>query len=249
MKTIFVTGATTGIGAALAATIPQKGDTVFLQYHANYEGCAELASALRARGVIAHVLQADFAADPDGPAKGLADEIAATVKSLDVLINNAGGIIRRNTVAEAQFDVVAQTVNLNLLAPMMLSTYLSPLLTAAADRTGRADVINITSIAARSGSPTSTPYGAAKAGLENFTRGFAKEVGPKIRVNSVSPGVIETPFHHGITPKDQMDGWLKTTPVGHHGKPEDIAAAVAFVLANNFMSGAVVPVNGGFQMI
>lgn len=249
MKTLLITGATTGIGAALARTIPQSGDTVFLHYHANRERCTALADELKQRGAVAHTVQADFAADPDGAARALADHIAATADRLDVLLNNAGGIITRQTVADADYAITAATINLNLVAPMMLCTYLSPLLSAAAQATGRSDVINISSIAARSGSPTSTPYGAAKAGIENFTRGFAKEVGPGIRVNSVSPGVIDTPFHHDTTPADQMDRWLAATPVGHHGAPEDIAAAVSFVLANSFMSGAVVPVNGGIQMI
>ncbi|HKK47645.1 MAG TPA: SDR family oxidoreductase [Alkalispirochaeta sp.] len=249
MKILLITGATTGIGAALARTIPQAGDTVFLHYHANGERCTALADELKQRGAVAHTVQADFAADPDGAARTLADRMAATADRLDVLINNAGGIIQRQTVAEAEYTNTVATINLNLVAPMMLCTYCSPLLDAAVHATGRADVVNISSIAARSGSPTSTPYGAAKAGLENFTRGFAKEVGPGIRVNTVSPGVIDTPFHHGTTPSEQMDRWLAATPVGHHGTPEAIAAAVGFVLANGFMSGAVVPVNGGIQMI
>ncbi len=249
MKTLLITGATTGIGAALAQTLPQSGDTVFLHYRANQDRCASLADELKHRGVTAYTVQADFAADPDGAARALADHIAATTDHLNVLINNAGGIIQRQTVAEADYATTAATVNLNLLAPMMLCTYLSPLLSSAAQAAGRADVINISSIAARSGSPTSTPYGAAKAGLENFTRGFAKEVGPGIRVNTVSPGVVDTPFHHNTTSSEQMDRWLAATPVGHHGTPEDIAAAVGFILANSFMSGAMVPVNGGIQMI
>ena len=249
MRTVLITGATTGIGGALARTIPHRGDTVFLQYHANRTRCEEIADELHARGATAHLVSADFAADPDGAARAIATEIGAHTDYLNVLINNAGGIIERRTVEDADYEIVAGTINLNLVAPMMLATHVSSLLTSAVDQFGRADVINITSIAARSGSPTSTPYGAAKAGLENFTRGFAKEAGPGIRVNSVSPGVIDTPFHHGTTPAEQMERWLAATPVGHHGKPEDIVAAVAFILANDFMSGAVVPVNGGFQMI
>lgn len=249
MRTILITGATTGIGRAIAQSLPQSGDTVFLHYHANRERCDEIAATLTRKEVRNFTVSADFAADPDAAASTIADAISRETDELHVLVNNAGGIIERRTVADASFDIVMKTINLNLVTPMMLATYLSPFLANAADRTGRGDVINITSIAARTGSPTSTPYGAAKAGLENFTRGFAKEVGPGIRVNSISPGVIDTPFHHGTTPASQMDGWLANTPVGHHGKPEDITAAVRFILENEFMSGAVVPVNGGIQMI
>lgn len=249
MRTILITGATTGIGGGIADAIPEEGDTAFLQYHSNREKCQEIADRLATRDVKAIVLKADFARDPDGAARSIAQAIADETDSLSVLINNAGGIIERRTVAEAEYSIVSATIHLNLVAPMMLATYLSPLLQTAAERNGRADVVNITSIAARTGSPTSTPYGAAKAGLENFTRGFAKEAGPGIRVNSVSPGVIDTPFHHGTTPKQQMDGWLSATPVGHHGEPKDIAGAIRFILENEFMSGAVVPVNGGIQMI
>lgn len=249
MRTILITGATTGIGKGIAESVPEEGDTVFLQYFRNEEKCREIAKALKERNIETTLLQGDFASDPDGAARTIAEAIAAKTDSLSVVINNAGGILERRTVAEAEYGIVVGTINLNLIAPMMLATYLSPLLHRGVEKNGRADVVNITSIASRSGSPTSTPYGAAKAGLENFTRGFAKEVGPGIRVNSVSPGVIDTPFHHGTTPQKQMDGWLSATPVGHHGSPEDIAAAVRFILANEFMSGAVVPVNGGIQMI
>mgnify|MGYP002875596291 CR=1 FL=1 len=249
MRTICITGATTGIGAALVETLPENGDTVFLHYRSQEAACRALADRCNARGVTAFVVQADFAADPDGGARRLADTVAEHRRSLDVLVNNAGGILTRGTVGEVDYATVSGTINLNLVAPMMLTGYLMPLLVQAADENGRADVVNITSIAARTGSPTSTSYGAAKAGLENFTRGLAKEAGPGIRVNSVSPGVVDTPFHHDTTSQEQLDRWLTATPVGHHGTPADIAAAVRFVLSNDFMSGAVVPVNGGIQMI
>jgi 3-oxoacyl-[acyl-carrier protein] reductase len=250
MRTICITGATTGIGAALATLIPRAGDRLFLQYYQNEVQCRSLAERTTDDGIPTTVIQADFAADPDGAARAMADAISGEADRLDILINNAGGIIKRDPVGTASFDVISRTVNLNLLGPMMLTTYLMPLLQASANGPERrADVINITSIAARSGSPSSASYGAAKAGLENFTRALAKEAGPGIRVNSVSPGVIDTPFHHGTTSREVMDGWLAATPIGHHGRPEDIAAAVAFVLENDFMTGAVVPVNGGIQMI
>lgn len=248
MRTFVITGATTGIGGELARSVPEPGDRVVLQYHRNKSACRAVEAACRDRGMETLLVQADFAADPDGAARRVGDAVSQRTDQVSVLINNAGGILKRDVIGDASFDIVSGTINLNLVAPMMLASYLMPSLRRAADAGGRADVVNITSIAARTGSPTSTFYGAAKAGLENFTRGLAKEVGPAIRVNSVSPGVIETPFHD-VTSQEQMDRWLAATPVRHHGRPEDIAAAVRFVLANEFMTGGLVPVNGGIQMI
>ena len=248
MRYICVTGATTGIGAALISMIPQAGDVVFMHYHTNRDACHALAAELKARDVRAEVLQADFASEPEVGARRLSEAIRVETNHLDVLVNNAGGVLDRGLIGDVDHHMITKTLNLNLNAPIFLTSFLMPLLRAAGTQ-GRADIINITSIAARSGAPTATAYGAAKAGLENFTRGIAKEAGPSVRANSVSPGVIDTPFHQGKTPKERMDQWLAATPVGHHGEPKDIARAVQFVLENEFLTGAVIPVNGGIQMI
>ena len=132
---------------------PTAGTPCFCNITRIRTRCEEIAEELHARGATAHLVSADFAADPDAAARAIATEIGAHTDYLNVLINNAGGIIERRTVEDADYEIVAGTINLNLVAPMMLATHVSPLLTSAVDQFGRADVINITSIAARSGSP------------------------------------------------------------------------------------------------
>lgn len=242
MRTICITGATTGIGGAIARAVVGK-DRVFLHYYRKQDICDSLARELKDRGAEVYTFQGDFAGDPDGSTAALAELVGNHAESLEVLVNNAGGIIRRQNLGEVEYDVVAKTVNLNLVAPMMLTSRLTPLLKAAE----RADVINITSVAARSAIANSTSYGASKAGLENYTRGAAKALAPTVRVNSISPGIIDTPFHE-ITPREQLEKFRMATPLQVYGRPEDVAGAVQFLLDNRYTTGSVVAVNGGMMM-
>lgn len=163
--------------------------------------------------------------------------------SIDVLVNNAGGLVGRRTLAdmdEAFFDTVL-TLNLK-------SAYLVTRAALDAIPDGGA-VVNISSIAARDGGgPGAAAYAAAKGGLLSLTRAWAKELGPRnIRVNAVCPGLIGTRFHDLHTQPQARAGVAAGTPLRREGRPEEVAAAVAFLASpgSTFISGAALDVNGG----
>ena len=163
---------------------------------------------------------------------------------LDVLVNNAGGLIRRQTARELSWQLMQEIFALNTFSTMLMSSLCVPLL----ERGQQPCIVNMTSIAIRHGAPTATIYGAAKGALDTFTRGLAKELAPAIRVNAIAPGVIETPFHDKITTPEKMAEFRAATPLQRNGQAEDIAAAVEFVIGNLFMTGATLDVNGGLFM-
>lgn len=109
-------------------------------------------------------------------------------------------------------------------------------------------VINITSAIIRSGGTVGPIYAAAKGAVDVFTRSLAREVAPKIRVNAIAPGVIQTPFHKGVTPDAKMREVVAMTPLKKVGEPEDIAKVVSMLIDNEFMTGETVDVNGGLYM-
>ena len=133
---------------------------------------------------------------------------------------------------------------LNTFSTMMMSSLCIPLL----ERGEHPCIVNVTSIAVRHGAPSATIYGACKGALDTFTRGLAKELAPAIRVNAVAPGVIDTPFHAHVTTPEKMAEFKAATPLKRLGQPEEIAAAVAFLVDSLFMTGETVDVNGGWFM-
>ena len=127
---------------------------------------------------------------------------------------------------------------------MMLTSLCIPLL----EKGHKPNIINITSLAVRHGAPTATSYGAAKAAIDAFTRGAAKELAPTIRVNAIAPGVIITPFHDKVSTPEQLEMWLDMIPLKIHGEARDIARAVEFIINTDFMTGETIDINGGHFM-
>ncbi|MDE2832936.1 MAG: SDR family NAD(P)-dependent oxidoreductase [Bacteroidota bacterium] len=235
-RTILITGASTGIGAETARRLAP--DSTLLLHH-NRSSIDDVASEAAERGAQVHTFQADLSAESG--CLGLVAEVSNCTDQLDVLVNNAGSLLERHTVATLRWDLMEQIFALNTFAPMLLTRLCGPLL-----RKGTSPcIINITSIAMRHGAPTATIYGAAKGALDAFTRGSARELAPDIRVNAVAPGVILTPFHERYTTQAQLDSIKSQTPLGFHGSSEDIAHAVEFLIENPFTTGETLDINGG----
>jgi len=239
-KTILITGASTGIGAAAAKHLA-PGNTLILHHHRTpITAAAEAAKAAGAR--VVYTAQADLATEAG--CQSLMDAVEACANHLDALVNNAGALLERHTVDTLRWEVMERIFALNTFSAMMLTQRCAPLL-----RKGTSpSIVNLTSIAARHGAPTATIYGAAKAALDSFTRGAARELAPVIRVNAVAPGVIVTPFHDKYTPAERMRAFEAETPVGFNGAPEHIATAIAFLIENTFTTGETIDVNGGLFM-
>jgi len=237
----LVTGASRGIGAAIALELAQRGVKV-IGTATTDEGAARITAALSGhpgcRGATLDVNDARAA-------QALVDTIAQEQGGLQVLVNNAG--ITRDTLAmrlkDEDWDAVLDT---NLKAVFRMSR--AVMRTMMKQRYGR--IISITSVVGSSGNPGQANYAAAKAGVAGMTRALARELGSRgITVNCVAPGFIETDMTAGL-PEEQQKALLNQIPLGHLGKPGDIAHAVAFLASPEagYLTGQELHVNGGMYM-
>ncbi|MGH8831840.1 MAG: 3-oxoacyl-ACP reductase FabG [Polaromonas sp.] len=237
----LVTGASRGIGAAIALELAQKGLKV-IGTATSDEGAAKISHALAAfPGCAGKNLNVNDAA----VAEALIDSIVKEHGGLQVLVNNAG--ITRDMLAmrlkDDDWDAVLDT---NLKAVFRMSR--AVMRTMMKQRYGR--IISITSVVGASGNAGQSNYAAAKAGVAGMTRALARELGSRnITVNCVAPGFIETDMTASL-PEEQQKALLGQIPLGHLGKPHDIAHAVAFVASPQaaYITGQEIHVNGGMYM-
>ena len=240
-KKILVTGGSTGIGAETCRFIAE-GNEVFVHYFSSKGPAEQVASDVEKAGGKAHLIQADLTTSKG--CEKLVSELKTITDSLDVLVNNAGGLIRRQPVTELDWDFMVETFALNTFSTMKMTTLCIPMLKKGTDPV----IINMTSIAARHGAPSATLYGASKGALDSFTRGSANELAPDIRVNAVAPGVIDTPFHVKVSTPEKMKAFMEKTPLKKNGQAHHIAHAVKFLIDNDFATGETLDINGGLYM-
>ena len=239
-KVALVTGASGGIGAEIAKTLHSQGAIVVLS-GTRRAVLDELAAELGSRAFVAVAdLREPAAAD------ALINEAESLAGPLDILVNNAG--FTRDTLAIRMKDEDWQSVlDVDLTAPFRLSR--AALKGMLRRRAGR--IISIGSIVGSIGNPGQANYCAAKAGLEAMSKALAQEVGSRgITVNIVAPGFIETAMTHGLTDAHK-EKWISGIPMGRMGKPEEVAAAVAYLASNEagWVTGATLHINGGMAMI
>ena len=240
-KTILITGASTGIGAATARRLA-SGNLIYVHYHSSAAEARATADAVAGLGGEAVLLQADLSTEQG--CRELLSQVAARSPALEVLVNNAGGLIRRTSARELDWELVEQTFALNVFSAMMVSRLAIPLLKKGENPS----IVNLSSIAIRTGAPTATIYGAAKGAVDVFTRGLAKELAPAIRVNAVAPGFIRTPFHDKVSTPQIMETSRQNTPLKRLGEAEQIAEAIRFLVESDFITGETIDVNGGLFM-
>lgn len=247
-KTVFITGASRGIGAATAARFAREGVRRFvLHYNSNRSGAEEVAHSVRILGAEAHLIQADFA-QADGIDEGISRYRELNIAA-DVLINNAGSLVQRAKLAEFTTDLYDRVMNLNVKSAYFLSQTVAPAM--ASKQSGM--IINLSSIAARNGGGIgATVYSAAKAAVAAMTKGMARELAPQgIRVNAVSPGTVDNFFHEQFSTRQMLDGVIAQTPAGKLGDNEEIADTILFLCTepSRFIYGQTIEINGGMYMV
>ncbi|WP_447760203.1 SDR family NAD(P)-dependent oxidoreductase [Sphingopyxis panaciterrae] len=237
-KRALVTGASRGIGAAIALALAEKGADVAITYERSADRAAEVVKAIEAKGRRGIAIQAD-SADP-AAIKRSVDEAATALGGLDILVNNAG-IAIQSPIAEISAADIDALLGVNVRGPILTSQAAIPHLGAG----GR--IITIGSVGAeRIVGDTGTVYYATKSALHAFNKGLARELGPRdITVNLVQPGSTNTDMNPASG--EFADFQRALIPLGRYGEPEDVAAAVAFLAspAARQISGTILTVDGG----
>ncbi len=243
-KVAIVTGASKGIGAAIAKELAAQGATVVVNYSASKEAAEKVVSEITKSGGTAVAVQANLSR-PD-EVQRLFAQTKAKFDKLDILVNNAG-IYEFSPLENVTPEHYYKQFDLNVLG-LILATQ------EAAKNFGSAGgaVVNISSVVETSGVPNAAVYSATKGAVGAVTRSLAQELGPrKIRVNSVNPGMVETEGFHaaGISESDFRKAVEAKTPLGRIGQPEDIAPAVAFLASDDasWITGESLYISGGMR--
>ncbi|MCK7613729.1 glucose 1-dehydrogenase [Roseibium sp. CAU 1639] len=238
-KAAIVTGGGRDIGRACALKLAEEGASVAINYFSSSAGAEETVASIKAASGTAFALQGDLNSEAD--VRSLVSRTVSEFGRLDVLVNNAGGLIARKTIAEMSLDHWRAVMDLNLTSTFLMIKACLPHLKSGA-------IVNIASQAGRDGGGGgAVAYAASKGAIMTLTRGLAKELGPDIRVNALCPGMIDTDFHNVFTKPEVRKTVEAATPLKRQGTPEDVANLVAFLATDDsaFVTGANVDINGG----
>lgn len=238
----IVTGASRGIGAAIAERLAEDGYGVAVNYTADARGAESVVSTIRARGGRAMAVRADVA-EP-GAVADMFDQVDRELGPLTALVNNAGTVGSRARVDEQDADELNRLMRVNIVGSMVCAKYAVHAMSTRQGGTG-GSIVNVASVAARTsnGLPGIVPYAATKGAMVTFTHGLSDEVASEgIRVNSVSPGVIATSM---VFP--EAEEAATHTPLGRMGRSDEIAATVSWLVspAASYVTGTDVTVSGG----
>lgn len=242
-KIAIVTGASRGIGRAIALHLAQQGATVLINYNQSADAANEVIAAIEAAGGKAVAVQADVSDE------AAVDELFKFAKSefgrVDILVNNAG-ITRDNIIMLLKAEDFDSVISVNLRSAWLTSKAASRIMMK--QRSGR--IINITSVVGIAGNGGQTNYSASKAGLIGLTKSLAKELAPRnVTVNAVAPGFIATDMTSELS-EDIKKVALSHIPLGRMGEAEEVAKAVSFLASDDasYITGQVLVVDGGMVM-
>jgi 3-oxoacyl-[acyl-carrier protein] reductase len=247
-KRALVTAGAQGIGLATSRQLLAAGCDVFVHYRSSAAAAKELEAEAKKLGR----RYAHGAADLTRTAEcvRLVDDAVKFLGGLDVLINNAGSLIARRTLAEADDAFWSEVMALNVDSARRVTQAAAPHLIAAAKTGGGASIVNLSSLAGRKGGhPGSLVYSTAKGAILTFTRALANEMGPQgVRVNALAPGMIlGTSFHNTHTTPESAAATVAGIPLGRGGSADDVARVAVFLASeyDGFVTGATLDINGG----
>ncbi|MYS89694.1 MULTISPECIES: SDR family NAD(P)-dependent oxidoreductase [Streptomyces] len=237
-RVILVTGATSGIGKAVATLAAERGMRVVLNSARSPDAGTELAASLPG----AHYVQADVG-DP-AQVRTLVERVEQECGRLDVLVNNAG-VTRRiahRAVDEVSYDVWREILDVNLIGTWSTTQASVDML-----RRARGVVVNVSSVAGGRPVGSSIPYAVSKAAVNHMTRLLAAALGPEIRVNAVAPGLIDTPWTADFG--DIREHAESVTPLRRIGTPQEVAESVLWLAGTSYTTGEVLGVDGGAHLV
>jgi pteridine reductase len=235
-RTALVTGAGRRVGRALALALARRGCDVALHYNRTAEGANQGAAEIRAVGQRAETLAADLTSA--AACDDLIGRVAKQFGRLDILVNSAA-IMERTPFGSIDAETWDRIMALNLRAPFLLAQTAAPHLR---DARGGGAIVNIADLAAYETWPGYLPHGISKSGIVHMTRGLARVLAPDVRVNAIAPGTVLLPDDWSTSDAERLN---KTTPLGRQGTPDDVAAAMLFLLESDYITGETIIVDGG----
>lgn len=244
-KVVLVTGASTGIGAACAKAFGALGCKVAVHYNSSRAAAMAVAEAVEKAGGEALVVQGDLRRSAE--CERIVTETVKRFQRIDLLINNAGALVKRMPITDVSDEIFDDIVGLNARSMLMCSKYAVPHMPPGSS------IINLTSIAARTGGgPGASLYAGSKGFVSTATKSLAKELsGQQIRVNAVSPGVITTPFHEKFSTPAQLEAMRLTIPMARLGSADECVGAFIYLASeklSSYVTGQIIEVNGGQYM-
>lgn len=237
-KIALITGASRGIGAATAKLLATQGYAVCINYNANADAASELVNDIQKQGGKALAIQADISIEAE--VKRLFNEVDQKLGKVTALVNNAA-ITNNQGIDELDSALLQQIFATNVYGSFWCCR---EAISRMLDHGGA--IVNVSSEAAKFGGQRITAYAASKAAISTFTLGLAREVAKhNIRVNAVSPSVIDTEMHHGI-PAERLSALQNSIPMGRMGSPAEVAQTIAWLLSDqaSYLSGAIIPITG-----
>ena len=246
-KAVLITGASTGIGAAAARAFAKEGCKIGIHYNASADAAQAVVADVKAVGGEAALIKGDVMVEDD--VKRVVRDAAKAFGRIDVLVNNAGGMLGRVKLEDYTVDHINKVLSLNCTQVALFMREVIPIMRK--QKSG--NVINVTSIAARhGGGGGAILYAGAKGFVSTVTHGWAKEVvGDGIRVNALSPGVITTPFHDRYSTAEQLKAMQATIPMNRLGVADECAGTLLYLASDalsGYVTGQVIEVNGGQYM-
>lgn len=240
-KVIVVTGASRGIGREIAKTLSRENNKVIACYNNSEKEATILKEELEKENKKIDIIKGDISKRED--CKKIVEYVINKYKKIDVLINNAG-ISTYNLFTDITDEEWNRTINTNLNSVF----YMSQETVKYMIKQKEGSIINISSIWGIVGASCEVAYSVSKAGIDGMTKALAKELGPSnIRVNSIAPGLIDTEMNNDLT-KEELDNIINETPLCKIGKPEDIAKCIKWLVEDEFTTGQVIPINGGWSI-
>ena len=238
-KVAIITGASRGIGREIAKTLARKGIKIIANYNKSEKESKELKEELQREGYEIEIFKADVSKKEQ--CEELVKYTLEKYKKIDILINNAG-IDKYQLITEVTQEDWNEIINTNLYSAFCMCQEVLP--NMIHNKNGC--IINISSMWGIVGASTEVVYSISKAGLDGLTKALAKEVGPSnIRVNSIAPGYIETDMNKDYSEKEKLD-IIENIPLEKLGKTEDIAKCVNWLIEDNYTTGQIISINGGW---
>jgi 3-oxoacyl-[acyl-carrier protein] reductase len=241
-KVVLVTGASRGIGRATALAFAREGSSVAVNYLEKKDRAEEVVSQIKKISQKTLAIQADVAKYPEF--KAMVNRVIQEFGRLDVLVNNAGIIIQTNQdFQKIDDEIFDRTMAVNLKGAFNGIKLVSPLM----KQQGQGRIINLASVFGQLGAAGVAAYTMAKAGVENLTKSFAKQLAPEITVNAVAPAVCATDMTKGAGP-ELIKYFQDNTPLKRLAKPEEIAETIVFLAKSDFITGQILNVDGGYGL-